>query len=141
MPQENCGEENLSPPPLPPPFYDGVHPAMAQFMAETTRQFAEAVAQMPQWRENIGCSMRDFSSHQFWLFDGMHGPMVAEAWVTNIQDLFENLGCTNNQMARYATLRLSGEATIWWKSKKWLLLRETEEWSWDHVGNIQSRIL
>jgi hypothetical protein len=40
--EENRGNEKLQPPP--PPFYAGVHPAMAQFMAETTRQFGEPVA-------------------------------------------------------------------------------------------------
>jgi hypothetical protein len=124
--EENRGEENLPPPPPPPPHYDGMHPAMVQFMAETTRLFAEVVARLPQQRENLGCSMRDFSSHQFRLFDGAQGAMVAEAWITDIQDLFENLGCTDEQKVRYAALKLTGEATKWWKSKKLMLLAELE---------------
>ena len=80
--EENRGNEDLPPP---PPYYAGVHPAMAQFMADTTRQFGEAVARMPQQRETIGCSLRDFATYQFRLFDGMQGPMVVEAWITDIQ--------------------------------------------------------
>jgi hypothetical protein len=63
------------PPPL-PPFNDGVHPALAQFMAETTRQFPEVVARIPQPAgqfEQVGCSLRDFASQQFRLFDGNAG--------------------------------------------------------------------
>jgi hypothetical protein len=69
-------------PPPPPPFSDGVNPAFAQFMAETTRQFAEVVARIPQLVgrfEQVGCSMRDFASQQFRLFDGTQGPLVAKA--------------------------------------------------------------
>jgi hypothetical protein len=33
-------------PPLPPPPNDRVNPALTQIMAETTRQFAEVVAQI-----------------------------------------------------------------------------------------------
>jgi hypothetical protein len=39
--EENRGNEDLPPPPS---YYAGVHPAMVQFMADTTRQFGEAVA-------------------------------------------------------------------------------------------------
>jgi hypothetical protein len=69
-------------PPPPPPF-NGVNPALAQFMAKTTRQFAEVVARIPQLvsrSEQVGCSIRDFASQQFRLFDGSQGPLVAEAW-------------------------------------------------------------
>ena len=97
---------------------------MAQFMANTTRQFGEAVARMPQQRETIGCSHRDFATYQFRLFDGMQGPMVAEAWITDIQDLFENLDCTDDQKVRYAGLKFTGEATKWWKARKQLWANE-----------------
>jgi hypothetical protein len=52
-------------PPPPPPFNDGVNPALAQFMAETNRQFAEVVARIPQpvgRFEQVGYSMHDFAS-------------------------------------------------------------------------------
>jgi len=111
-------------PPPPPPFNDGVHPALAQFMAETTRKFAEVVARIPQPAgrlEQVGCSLRDFASQQFRLFDGMQGPLVTEAWITDIALLHEILGCTDEQKVNYTGLRLTDEAGRWWKSKKGLL--------------------
>jgi len=111
-------------PPPPPPFNDGVHPALAQFMAETTRQFAEVVARIPQPAgrlEQVGCSLRDFASQQFRLFDGMQGPLVAEAWITDIALLHETIGCTDEKKVNYTRLRLTDEAARWWKSKKGLL--------------------
>jgi hypothetical protein len=111
-------------PPPPPPFIDGVNPALAQFMAETTRQFAEVVARIPQPAgrlEQIGCSLRDLASQQFRLFDGTQGPLVAEAWITDIHQLHETLGCTNEQKVRHTGLRITDEAARWWKSKKGLL--------------------
>jgi len=60
------GDEELPPPP--PQFNDGIHPALVQFMADTTRHFAEAVSRIarPNDRvEPIGCSLRDFSSYHF----------------------------------------------------------------------------
>jgi hypothetical protein len=111
-------------PPPPPPFNDGVNPALAQFMAETTRQFAEVVARIPHPAgrlEQVGCSLCDFASQQFRLFDGTHGPLVAEAWITDTQLLHETLGCTDEQKVRYTGLRITDEATRWWKSKKGLL--------------------
>ena len=79
---------------------------------------------MPQQREPIECSHRDFATYQFRLFDGMQGPMVAEAWITDIHDLFENLGCTDDQKVRYAGLKFTGEATKWWKARKQLWANE-----------------
>jgi hypothetical protein len=93
-------------------------------MAETTRQFAEVVARIPQpvgRFEQVGCSMRDITSQQFRLFDGTYGSLVAEAWITDIQLLHETLGCTDEQNVRYTGLRITDEAGRWWKSKKELL--------------------
>jgi hypothetical protein len=42
------GDDDLPPPPPPPPpprFNDRIHQALAQFMADTTRQFTEAIIQ------------------------------------------------------------------------------------------------
>jgi len=117
-------DDEFPPPPPPPPFSDGVNLALAQFLAKTTRQFAEVVARIPQpvgRFEQVGCSMRDFASQQFRLFDGTQGPLVAKAWITNIQLLHETLGCTDEQKVRYTGLRITNEAAKWWKSKKELL--------------------
>jgi hypothetical protein len=48
----------------PPQFYE----ALIQFMADTSRQLAEAIARVSQPNnqvEPLGCSLRDFSSHNF----------------------------------------------------------------------------
>lgn len=110
--------------PPPPPFNDGVNSALAQFMAETTRQFAEVVARIPQPAgrlEHVNCSLHDFVSQQFHLFDGTPGPLVAEAWIMDIHLLHETLGCTDEQKVRYIGLRITDEVGRWWKSKKGLL--------------------
>ncbi|XP_062171034.1 uncharacterized protein LOC133876803 [Alnus glutinosa] len=49
------------------------------------------------------------------------GPLVAEAWITDIALLHETLGCTDEQKVNYTGLRLTDEAARWWKSKKGLL--------------------
>jgi hypothetical protein len=116
------GDDELLPPR--PPFHDGVHPALAQFMVDTTRHFAEAVARIPQRNkqaEHIGCSIHDFSSHQFRLFEGIEGPNLAEVWLTDIEVLFTTLGCTDEQKVHYIRLKLTEEAGRWWTSKKVLL--------------------
>jgi hypothetical protein len=81
-------------PPPPPQFYE----ALIQVMADISRQFAEVIARMPQPKNQakpLGCSLLDFSSHNFRSFEGIEGPSVAEAWLTNIEVLFDILGCTN----------------------------------------------
>jgi hypothetical protein len=60
------GDGELPPPPPPPPFHDGIHPALAQFMAD--RHFAEAITRIPQPTdrgEHISYLLHDFSSHHF----------------------------------------------------------------------------
>jgi hypothetical protein len=50
----------FQPPPPPPPFHDGIHPDLEQFIAETTRQFIEAVSRIPrpiERVEHLGCSI------------------------------------------------------------------------------------
>jgi hypothetical protein len=112
-------------PPPPPPFYNGVHLALAQFMAETTRQFAEAIVQIPQPNQRVGhlgYSLCDFSSHNFRLFEGIEKIHIAEAWLTVIDVLFDTLGYTNEQKVWYIRLKLTGEVRRWWTSKKVLFL-------------------
>ena len=84
-------ENNDGPPPPPPPYNEGIHPTLAQFMVDTNRHFAEVVDRIPVYdrRNQVGCTLRDFSGQQFRLFDGAQGPLVAEAWITDIQLLFE----------------------------------------------------
>jgi hypothetical protein len=74
---ENSDDE---PPPPPPLFYDGVHPAMAQFMADTTRHFTEAIEQISRPNERAkypSCTICDFTSHHIRSFEGIEGLNVA----------------------------------------------------------------
>jgi Uri superfamily endonuclease len=71
---------------------------LAQFMADTTRYLAKAVLRIPRPNERVehlGCSLCDFSSHHFRSFEGIEGPNVVEAWLTNIEVLFNTLGCND----------------------------------------------
>jgi hypothetical protein len=98
--QDENGDEELPPPPPPPQFNNGIHPALVQFMADTTRHFAEAVSRIPRPNEQvepIGCSLHDFSSYHFQTFEGIEGPNIAEAWLTDIDVLFNTLGCMDEQ--------------------------------------------
>jgi hypothetical protein len=126
-PDEN-GEEELPPPPPPPPLNDRIHPALVQFMADTTCHLVEVISQIPRPNERvepIGCSLLDFSSYHFRTFEGIEGPNATKAWLTDIDVLFNTLGCTDEQKVRYIGLQLTGEAGRWWNSKKVLLGNET----------------
>jgi len=64
--------------PQPPQFYE----ALIQFMADTSRQFVEVIAHVPQpnnQAEPLGCLLRDFFSHNFRSFEGVEGPNIVEA--------------------------------------------------------------
>ncbi|XP_062150625.1 uncharacterized protein LOC133859294 [Alnus glutinosa] len=120
------GNGNGRIPPPPPQFYE----ALIQFMADTSRQLAETIAQMPQpnnQAEPLGCSLRDFASHNFRSFEGIEGPNAAEAWLTDIEVLYDTLGCTDEQKVSYVVLRLTGEAGRWWTAKKVLLKEPPNE--------------
>jgi hypothetical protein len=79
------------------------------------------------------CSIRDFTSHHFRSFEGIEGPNVAEAWLTNIEVMFNILGCTNEQRVQYIGLKLTSEAGRWWTSRKVLQLEPPSETiiTWD----------
>jgi hypothetical protein len=99
-------------------------------MADTSKQFAEAIARVPQPNnqvEPLGCSLREFSSHNYRSFKGVEGPSAAEAWLTDIEVLFDTLGCTYEQWVRYIELKLTGETGRWWTSKKVLLTEPPNE--------------
>jgi hypothetical protein len=125
---ERNGEEDLPPPPPPPPFNDGIHPALVQLIADTTRQLAEVISQIPRPNERaepVGCSLRDFASYHFRTFEGTEGPNVVEAWLTDIDVLYTTLGCTDEQKVQYIVLQLTGEAKRWWTARKVLLGERT----------------
>jgi hypothetical protein len=122
-PDEN-GEGELPPPPPPPPYNDGIHPALIQFIVDTTRHFTEAISQIPQPNERaepIGCSLCDFASYHFQNFEGTEGPNATEAWLTDIDVLFNTLGYTDEQKVRFIALQLAGETGRWRNARKVLL--------------------
>jgi len=99
-------------------------------MADTSRQFAEVIAQISRPNEQaepLGCSLCDFASHNFWSFKGIEGPNVAEEWLTDIEVLYDTLGCTDEQKVCYVVLRLTGKAGRWWTSRKVLLKEPPNE--------------
>jgi hypothetical protein len=51
--------------------------------------------------EQLGYTLKDFYAHHYNAFDGSLGPKVAESWTTNLQMLFEELGCTDEQKVKY----------------------------------------
>jgi hypothetical protein len=125
-PDEN-GEE-LPPPSPPPPYNDGIHPALIQFIADATRHITEAISRIPRPNERaelVGCSLRDFASYHFQTFEGIEGPNAAEAWLTDIDVLYNTFGCTKEHKVRYLTLQLTGEVGRWWNARKVLLGDET----------------
>jgi hypothetical protein len=134
------GDEELPPPPPPPPFYDGVHPVLAQFMVDTTRHFTEAIAQISRPNERAeypGCSICDFTSHHFWSFEGIEAPNVAEAWLTDIEVLFNFLGYSNEQRVQYIRLKLTGWKVV--DLEESVAVRTSKRDS-NHLGFVQDRI-
>jgi hypothetical protein len=121
---EENGEEELPP----PPYNDGIHPTLVQFIANAIRHLIEAISRIPRPNERaepIGCSLRDFASYHFRTFERTEGPNAAEAWLTNIDVLFNTLGCTDEHKVWYIALQLMGEAGRWWNARKVLLEDET----------------
>jgi hypothetical protein len=123
--QEGLPDQDGGVPPLPsPPHYIGINPTMAHFITETTRHFVEEITRIPplvEQVEQLDCSFKDFCEHRYPSFNGSRGPMVAESWIIDVQELLEAIVCTDEQKAMYAGLKLTSEALRWWKSKKQLL--------------------
>jgi hypothetical protein len=123
-PHHENGDNELSPPPPPPQLNDGVHLALMQFMADTTRHLVDALSRIPQpveRVERIGYFLCNFFTYHFRSFEGIEGPNVAEAWLMDIEVLYNTLSCTNEQKVQYTRVKLTGEAGRWWNSRKVLL--------------------
>jgi len=69
--------------------------------------------------------LHDFASYYFQNSEGTEGPNAAEASLTDIDVLYNTLGCTNEQKVWYLALQLTGEAGRWWTVRKVLLGDET----------------
>jgi hypothetical protein len=113
--ENRCGGDAPPPPPLPPPMPD-VGQLVAALLA--------ALPRLGEPEAFVGCSLADFFEHNSPVFDGSGGPIVAKDWVTSFDDLADALSCTDEQKAKYAGLKLIGEANYWWKSAKALIAEE-----------------
>ncbi|XP_042015919.1 uncharacterized protein LOC121763888 [Salvia splendens] len=51
-------------------------------------------------------------------FDGLGEPPKAEAWVRDIERIFEFMGCTDRERLACVTYQLTGPADFWWETKK-----------------------
>ncbi|XP_042009132.1 uncharacterized protein LOC121757693 [Salvia splendens] len=51
-------------------------------------------------------------------FDGLGEPPKAEAWVRDIERIFEFMGCTDKERLACVTYQLTGPADFWWETKK-----------------------
>ncbi|XP_058104140.1 uncharacterized protein LOC131248101 [Magnolia sinica] len=56
--------------------------------------------------------------------------MAAELWKSEIEKLFQVMGCTSKQCVTLATYQLQGEAKQWWKSVV-RLVDPKFVWTWD----------
>ena len=67
------------------------------------------------------------------IFRGSINPMVAEAWIKQIEKIFTALGCGEEQKVVFASFVLQGEADHWWESKTRLLrtLLERRPITWE----------
>ncbi|XP_042035166.1 uncharacterized protein LOC121781498 [Salvia splendens] len=51
-------------------------------------------------------------------FDGLGEPPKAEAWVRDIERIFEFMGCTDRERLACVTYQLTRPADFWWETKK-----------------------
>jgi hypothetical protein len=112
------GGNSLSPPPPPPP--PSPMPNMTQFLVALMASMPRPIEQ----NDTVGCSSADFLKHNSPMFDGSEGPMAADNWISNFQDLADTLRCTDSQKVDFAGLKLDGEARFWWKARKELIAEE-----------------
>lgn len=65
-------------------------------------------------------------------FHGTTNPMVAEAWLKQIQKILDAIGCSDELRVVFATFSLQGEADHWWEATARMLRRSlgTRPISW-----------
>jgi mRNA deadenylase 3'-5' endonuclease subunit Ccr4 len=91
------GSDLPPPPPSPPP--PPQMPDMAKFRANDMQFMMTMMAAMPrqgEQNEMAGCSSANFFRHNSPMFDGSAGPLAADNWFTNFQDLADALWCTDS---------------------------------------------
>jgi len=68
--------------------------------------------------EQRGCTFEQFNKQHPPSFEGLPDAVAAENWVLPMEKLMEVMCCTDEQMVRYATFKLTAEAERWWTSNK-----------------------
>jgi Retrotransposon gag protein len=61
------------------------------------------------------------------VFHGDLDPDHATNWLMDLEQIFEDVQCTEEQKAKFASRMLKGEAFYWWQSQKPLLEQEGDE--------------
>ncbi|XP_042065447.1 uncharacterized protein LOC121808957 [Salvia splendens] len=51
-------------------------------------------------------------------FDGLGEPPKAEAWVRELERIFDFMGCTDKERLACVTYQLTGPADFWWETKR-----------------------
>jgi hypothetical protein len=64
-----------------------------------------------------GCTFEKFRRQQPPIYEGKAGAEVAEDWFLQTERLLKVMDCADNNMVRYATYLLSGQANRWWETK------------------------
>ena len=54
-------------------------------------------------------------------FSGTSNPTEVEAWIMKIEKFFDDIDCSEEKKASYATFMLDKEANHWWRMTKRLL--------------------
>ena len=70
---------------------------------------------------NRAVTLEQFKKLDLPIFRGSTNPMVAEAWIKQMEKIFTALGCGEEQKVVFASFVLQGEADHWWESKARLL--------------------
>jgi hypothetical protein len=81
-------------------------------LVEETRRERGSISEGQQ-----GCTFEKFRRQQPPIYEGKAGAEVAEDWFLQTERLLRVMDCANNNMVRYATYLLSGQANRWWETK------------------------
>jgi hypothetical protein len=102
-------------------------PDVTQMFQDMARQFITAITgfggEAPRYVEQ-GCPFKIFERLSIPMFDGKLGPIEAENWLVDVEEILQLARCTEEQKVQYIAYRLSGEAKRWWNAKKVLLVQE-----------------
>lgn len=60
-------------------------------------------------------------------FEDTLNPIVTKAWILQLEEIFEMIGCTDKKNVSFTSFMLSGEAKHWWRVTNNILPLEDEE--------------